>query len=61
MESPLQASKNYVSATQDSDRVCCAVEQNHQQKTLIHYKFHSFTVHFYSLSLYVPTNAPSLL
>jgi hypothetical protein len=24
-------------------------------------QFHCFTVHFYSLSLYVPTNAPSLL
>ena len=48
MELPLQASKNYGSATQDSDRVCY-VEQKHQHKTQIHY-FYCFTVHFCSLS-----------
>jgi hypothetical protein len=28
---------------------------------LLIFEFHCFTVHFYSVSLYVPTNAPSLL
>jgi len=36
MEFHLQVSKNYSSAAQDSDCLCCSVEQNHQHKTQIH-------------------------